>query len=85
MLFGKNLALGIGVGFEKTIPSIADEMIKTMDDLTSTISNNISIGEIPSVSRKITHENNYITIQYFVNYNHTRNCCNHICALYGDG
>ena len=61
---GKNMALGIGVGFEKTIPSIAEEMTKTMDDLTSTISNNISIGEIPNVTRTITHENNYITKNY---------------------
>ena len=41
MLFGKNLALGIGVGFEKTMPSIAEEMTKTMDDLTSTIANEL--------------------------------------------
>lgn len=64
---GKNIALGVGVGFEKTMPSIAEQMSKTMKNLTNTISSEIAISDIPEVNKRITQENNYITKTYSTN------------------
>ena len=61
---GKNIALGVGVGFNNSMKNVAEEMSKTMEDLTDSISSEISIGDIPEPTRKISQENNYITKNY---------------------
>lgn len=44
--------------------SVASEMSDIMDDLSTTMTNEIEIGDIPKTSPRITHENNYITKNY---------------------
>lgn len=61
---GKNIALGVGVGFNNSMKNVAEEMSKTMEDLTDSISSEISIGDIPEVNKRIVQENNYVTKNY---------------------
>lgn len=61
---GTNIALGVGEGFSKSMKSVASEMSDIMDDLSTTMTNEITIGDIPKTSPRITHENNYITRNY---------------------
>lgn len=61
---GKNIALGVGVGFQNSMASVANDMSKTIENLSGTISSEVLIGDIPKNSRKISQENNYITKNY---------------------
>lgn len=61
---GKNIAFGVGVGFTSAMNDVADEMSKTMTELTDSISSEISIGDIPKPTKRISQENNYITRNY---------------------
>jgi phage-related protein len=61
---GTNIALGVGEGFSKSMKSVAEDMSDIMYDLSTTMTNEISIGDIPKTTPRITHENNYITKNY---------------------
>lgn len=61
---GKNIALGVGVGFSNSMKSVAKEMSDIMEDLSGTMSNEISIGDIPKTTPRVSQENNYITRNY---------------------
>ena len=57
---GKNMALGIGVGFGKTMPSVISDMESSLAGVTDTMSQ-IAIGDIPGPNNKITTQNFYTT------------------------
>lgn len=57
---GKNMALGIGVGFGKTMPGVISDMKSSLSCVTDTMSQ-IAIGDIPETNNKITTQNFYTT------------------------
>ena len=57
---GKNMALGIGVGFGKTMPGVISDMESSLAGVTDTMAQ-IAIGDIPGPNNKITTQNFYTT------------------------
>lgn len=57
---GKNMALGIGVGFGKTMPGVISDMESSLAGVTDTMSQ-IAIGDIPGPNNQITTQNFYTT------------------------
>jgi len=62
---GNFLAKGIGVGFEKTMPSVIDQMKESLSNVTNAFQTELSFGDIPQIQgNQIISENQYITRNY---------------------
>ena len=62
---GNNLALGIGKGFEKTMPRVINEMQEKLSNVTEAFKTEFAIGDIPQIEgNKIITENSYVTKNY---------------------
>lgn len=62
---GNFLAQGIGVGFEKTMPSVIDQMKEKLTGITDAFQTELAIGDIPQIQgNQIISENQYITRNY---------------------
>ena len=57
---GKNMALGIGVGFNKTMPNVISDMESSLAGVTDSMAQ-IAIGDIPGPNNKVTTQNFYTT------------------------
>lgn len=62
---GKFMAEGIGVGFDKTMPSVIEAMQEKLGGVTDAFRTELSFGDIPQVQgHTIVSENNYVTKNY---------------------
>lgn len=61
---GKYLAQGIGVGFERELPNVIDDMAIACRDMTDAIQSDLDINAIPNISKAITAQNFYTTKSY---------------------
>lgn len=62
---GKYMAEGIGVGFNKTMPSVIKAMEDKLSMVTEAMQTELSFGDIPQIQgNEIISENQYITRNY---------------------
>lgn len=62
---GKFMAEGIGVGFNRQMPSVIEAMKEKLATVTSALNTELNFGDIPQVEgNKIISENSYITKNY---------------------
>ena len=62
---GKYMATGIGVGFEKTMPSVIEAMQEKLAGVSEAFTTQLSFRDIPQIEgNKIVSENQYITKNY---------------------
>ena len=62
---GTYMAQGIGVGFNKTLPSVITAMQEKLAGVTDAFRTELSIGDIPEIQgHTIVSENNYVTKNY---------------------
>lgn len=62
---GKYMAQGVGVGFNKTMPSVIDAMTAKLAEVTDAMQTELTFGDIPQVEgNRIITENQYITRNY---------------------
>lgn len=61
---GKYLAQGIGVGFEKEMPSVLDGMANSLKSVTDELQTNLDINSVPNIRKSITAQNFYTTKSY---------------------
>ena len=62
---GKYLAEGVGVGFNKTMPSVIDAMTEKLAEVTDAMQTELSFGDIPQIQgNQIVTENSYVTRNY---------------------
>ena len=62
---GKYMAEGIGVGFNRQMPSVIEAMKEKLSSVTSALNTEFNFGDIPQVQgNKIISENSYITKNY---------------------
>lgn len=61
---GKYLAQGIGVGFERELPNVIDDMAIACRDITDAIQSDLDINAIPNINKSITAQNFYTTKSY---------------------
>ena len=61
---GKYLAQGIGVGFERELPNVIDDMAIACRDMTDAIQSDLDINAIPNINKSITAQNFYTTKSY---------------------
>lgn len=61
---GMYLAQGLGIGFEKEMPSVIDSITKTVGQVTSAISTSLDLNGMPNVSQRVTSQNYYTTKNY---------------------
>lgn len=61
---GKYLAQGIGVGFEKEMPSVIDDITKSCQGVADAIRTDLDINAMPNINKQITSQNYYTTKSY---------------------
>ena len=62
---GSYMAQGIGVGFNKTLPSVIQAMQEKLGLVTDSLQTELSFGDIPQIEgNKIISENSYVTKNY---------------------
>lgn len=62
---GKFMAEGIGVGFNRQMPSVIEAMKEKLATVTSALNTELNFGDIPQVQgNKIISENSYVTRNY---------------------
>lgn len=62
---GKYMAEGIGLGFDKKMPSVIDEMQSKLTSVVGAMQTEFALGDIPAIEgNKIVSENQYITKNY---------------------
>ncbi len=61
---GKYLAQGIGVGFDREMDNVIEDMKNSADRITEAISTNLDINAMPKVRGQITSQNYYTTKTY---------------------
>lgn len=62
---GKYMAQGVGVGFNKTMPSVIDAMTAKLALVTDAMQTELTFGDIPQIEgNRIITENQYITRNY---------------------
>lgn len=62
---GKYLAQGVGVGFDKTLPSVVSAMQDKLTSVTSALQTELAFGDIPQIQgNQVISENQYITRNY---------------------
>lgn len=62
---GKYLAQGVGVGFNKTVPSVIDAMTEKLSGVVDAFQTELTFGDIPQIEgNKVISENQYITRNY---------------------
>lgn len=62
---GNNMALGIGVGFTKSMPSVIEAMQNKLSSVTDALQTELSFGDIPEIKgSQIISENQYVTKNY---------------------
>jgi hypothetical protein len=62
---GNYMAQGIGVGFNKTLPSVIQAMQDKLGAVTGSLQSELSFGDIPQIQgNTIVSENQYITRNY---------------------
>ena len=62
---GTYMAEGIGVGFDKTLPSVTKAMAEKLAQVASTMQTELAFGDIPQIQgNTIVSENSYVTKNY---------------------
>lgn len=62
---GKYMAQGVGVGFNKTLPSVVSAMQDKLASVTSAFQTELAFGDIPQIQgNQVISENQYITRNY---------------------
>lgn len=61
---GKYLAQGIGVGFEKELPSVIDEMAESCKGVTEAIQSELDMNAMPNINKAVTQQNFFTTKSY---------------------